>query len=419
LLVCAGLRFVQYTGKYCPMDFILENWTYGLIPFISAIVGWATNVLALRMTFYPLEFKGIPPYLGWQGIIPSKAGVMAGKAVDLITKNLVKIEEQFRQIDSHRVVEEMSPELERVSKKIIEEVMKTQAPAVWARLPDPVRKQLHHRVNEDLPVTVEEFMQEINKNVNKFFDLRAMVISTLVADKGLLNKIFIKCGIEEFRFIERSGAYFGFLFGLIQMVIWYNIQPVWLLPLAGILVGFTTNWLALKLIFKPAKPWKVGNLQIQGLFIKRQNEVSAEYAAIIAGQILTSSKIFDSIFYGTKSEHVMELIKKHVTKIIDLAAGRSKEILQLVTGSRKYEIMKNIAFSSFKEDLRIIISRVYNYTEQALDLESTLRTRMQALPPAEFAGFLHPIFEENEWKLITVGAILGGLAGLAQLYLLF
>lgn len=401
------------------MDFILENWTYGLIPIISSLVGWATNVLALRMTFYPLEFMGIPPYLGWQGIIPSKAGIMAGKAVDLITTNLVKIEEQFRKIDAHRVVEEMSPELERVSKKIIEEVMVTQVPAVWSNLPGPVRKQLQHRVIQDLPPTVEEFMEEINKNINEFFDLRAMVIATLVADKGLLNKIFIKCGLEEFRFIEKSGAYFGFLFGLAQMVVWYHVQPVWFLPLAGILVGYSTNWLALKLIFKPEKPWKIGNFQVQGLFIKRQREVSAEYASIIAGQILTSSKIFDSIFFGTKSGQVMKLVKKHVTKIIDLAAGRSKELLELVAGSRRYKIMKNIAFSTFTDDLRIIISRVYQYTEQALDLEGTLKSRMQALPPGDFARFLHPIFEEDEWKLIAVGAFLGGLAGLAQLYLIF
>ena len=99
------------------MDFVVENWIYGLIPIISSLVGWSTNVLALRMTFYPLEFVGIPPYLGWQGIIPSNAGVMAGKAVDLITKNLIKIEEQFSYIDAHRAVEEMNPELERVSKK--------------------------------------------------------------------------------------------------------------------------------------------------------------------------------------------------------------------------------------------------------------------------------------------------------------
>ena len=401
------------------MDFILENWNYGLIPLISAFIGWTTNILALRMTFYPLEFNGVPPYLGWQGIIPSKAGVMAGKAVDLITKNLVKIEEQFEHIDSHRVVEEMGPELERVSEKIIEEVMSTQANSLWKRLPDAAKLRLHQKVKQGLPGMVEELIQEINLNINDFFDLRSMVISTLVLDKGLLNKIFLKCGAEEFKFIEKSGAYFGFLFGLIQMVLWYYVQPWWLLPLAGILVGFSTNWLALKLIFKPEKAFKIGNLHIQGLFIKRQFEVSAEYASIIAGQILTSPRILDSIFFGDKSSAVSKLIKKHITNVVDHAAGSSKEMIRLISGNRKYQIIRNIAFSSFMEDLRIIVSQTFNYTEEALDLENTLRSRMQALPPWEFASFLHPIFEEDEWKLITVGAFLGGLAGLAQLYLLF
>jgi hypothetical protein len=103
--------------------------------------------------------------------------------------------------------------------------------------------------------------------------------------------------------------------------------------------------------------------------------------------------------------------------VVDLTAGSSKELIQLVAGNNKYEIIKNIAFSSFKEDLRIIISQAFDYTEQALNLENTLREKMQALPPRKFAGFLHPIFQEDEWKLITVGAILGGLAGIAQLYL--
>ena len=401
------------------MDFLIENWVYGLIPIISGWIGWITNILALRMTFYPIEFYGIPPYLGWQGIIPSKAGVMAGKAVDLITKNLMRIEDQFAYIDSHRVVEEMAPELERVSKKIIEEIMNTQAPSVWLRLPNTVKQQLYDIVKEDLPLTVEKLMIEINLNISEFFDLRAMVVSALVSDKELLNKIFLKCGEKEFKFIEKSGAFFGFLFGLIQMLVWYYFQPQWFLPMAGVAVGFVTNWLALKLIFKPQEPWRIGNFRIQGLFIKRQKEVSVEYAAIIAGQILTSPKIFDDIFFGSKSGAVSELIKKHIAKVVDMTTGSSKELIQLITGSKKYEIIKNIAYSSFMEDLRVIISRVFNYAEEALDLENTLREKMQDLPPWEFAGFLHPIFEEDEWKLITVGAILGGLAGLAQLYLLF
>ena len=40
---------------------------------------------------------------------------------------------------------------------------------------------------------------------------------------------------------------------------------------------------------------------------------------------------------------------------------------------------------------------------------------MSSLPPDEFVGFLRPVFQEDEWKLILVGAILGMVAGFLQL----
>src|SRR6185295_3500953 len=48
-------------------------WVYVSIPLGAALVGWATKILALKMMFYPVEFKGIKPYLGWQGQIPQRA----------------------------------------------------------------------------------------------------------------------------------------------------------------------------------------------------------------------------------------------------------------------------------------------------------------------------------------------------------
>lgn len=44
---------------------------------------------------------------------------------------------------------------------------------------------------------------------------------------------------------------------------------------------------------------------------------------------------------------------------------------------------------------------------------------MQGLSPAEFEGVLHPVFEEDEWKLILVGGALGAAVGVFQLYVLF
>ena len=83
---------------------------YVIIPFVSAVVGYVTNVVALQMTFYPLEFtpsqlkfaqlEGQPFGLlgGWQGIIPAKAGKMAAILCDLMTTKLLDVKEMFGKI---------------------------------------------------------------------------------------------------------------------------------------------------------------------------------------------------------------------------------------------------------------------------------------------------------------------------------
>jgi uncharacterized membrane protein YheB (UPF0754 family) len=170
-------------------------------------------------------------------------------------------------------------------------------------------------------------------------------------DKSLLNEIFLKCGREEFKFIERSGLYFGFLFGLIQMVIWYFFPEWWILPLCGLIVGFATNWLALKLIFQPVEPVSIFGKKFQGLFITRQNEVSAEYAAMLANEIFTFDRIFAAIINGPTKDKFIHLIAEHAKDAIDDGLGMSKPMVKLLAGERNYEKMKDLAVQKTLKEL--------------------------------------------------------------------
>ena len=51
------------------------------------------------------------------------------------------------------------------------------------------------------------------------------------------------------------------------MLVWYFYPKFWILPLFGLLVGYATNWLALKLIFNPIEPISFLGVKYQGLFI--------------------------------------------------------------------------------------------------------------------------------------------------------
>lgn len=389
------------------------------IPIISGIVGWGTNVLALKMTFYPLEFWGIKPFLGWQGIIPSKAEKMAKISVNLWTTKLVNVKELFAQLEPAMVAEEMRPQFDRISKEIMDEIMAKQSPEVWKKIPESVKRMTYARISRDMPDVVAEIMFDVKDNIEEVFNIEEMVIDRLTADKKLMVDMFLNCGKEEFKFIERSGFYFGFLFGLVQMAVWYYFPEWWILPLAGLIVGYATNWLALKLIFEPVEEKSVFGMKFQGLFIKRQQEVSEEYAKMLTAEIFTFDRIFAAIINGTTKEKFINLVLKHAERGIDEGVGISKPVVNLVAGKKNYEKMKNIILTKVIKEMPSSVNPVLTYADEVMDLETVFRTKMQALSPPEFVSFLRPVFQEDELKLIMIGAVLGMAAGFAQLYLVF
>ena len=71
------------------------------------------------------------------------------------------------------------------------------------------------------------------------------------------------------------------------------------------------------------------------------------------------------------------------------------------------------------ERLPGIVDHSYEYSQQALDMEHTVCRKMQELTFSEFEGVLHPAFEEDEWQLIALGAVLGFFVGWGQLVYMF
>ena len=84
-------------------DLQAHAWLYVSTPFVAAIIGYTTKLVAIRMMFEPIEWigiKGTP--IGWQGIIPSKAAKMAGIAVDTMTSKLISTREIFERLEALR-----------------------------------------------------------------------------------------------------------------------------------------------------------------------------------------------------------------------------------------------------------------------------------------------------------------------------
>ena len=397
----------------------IQLWQYLGIPVIAALIGWVSNWLAIKMTFYPVEFVGISPLLGWQGIVPSKARKMATISVDSMIQRLGTTEEILQKINPRLVAEYIAQTVDAKLEEYVDEVMLREHPTVWENLPAGARRLVVLRVREAMPERINSLIAEVSANIDNLLDLKNMVTDRLVKDKHLLNRIFQECGDREFRFIIKSGLYFGFLFGIIQMLIWAFIQISWMLPLFGLIVGAATNWLALNLIFRPLEPVRVGPFVLQGLFLRRQPEVAASFCHIVAHEILTVGNLARAIIHGESGDRARNMIKKHIKPVVDETVGFVRPLTQFALGPRGFATIKNRAGEMAVDISDHAFNDALFERDRADIIEKIMFERMVTMPAPEFQNLLRPCFQEDETKLIIVVAVLGCLAGTAQLFLIF
>jgi uncharacterized membrane protein YheB (UPF0754 family) len=399
------------------IDDLTRNWLiYVSMPIVAAIIGYATKLVAIKMMFHPLEFVGWKPYLGWQGVVPRRAAKMAGIACDTMTSQLITPAEIFNRLDPKRIAEEIEKPLIAAIEDITRAVAATTQPELWDSLPERVRRMIISRIKRESPHLVETCMLQLQEDIDTVFDLKEMVITTLVKDKELLNRIFQQAGHKEFRFIANCGAPFGFAIGLLQTITWALFQEPWLLPAFGLLTGWATDWLALKMVFFPIEPRRyLGLFTWQGLFLRRRTEVARDYGDLIAKEIITPRNVVEAVLRGPLSDRLFRLVQRQVHQMIDSQVGLARPLVVMAVGSRKYQRVKRLVTDMVMERLPETMAAVENYAEDAMDIRNTLMTKMQQLSPAQFERLLRPAFEQDEWMLIAVGAVLGFAVGEMQI----
>ncbi|KAL7520093.1 hypothetical protein ACHAWX_004840 [Stephanocyclus meneghinianus] len=365
-------RFIWNEVKKSPLQ-------YFTIPSVAAFVGLTTNWMGVKMLFYPIEYTGTEwyrespyvPYgiIGWQGVVPCKTEKMAARLVHIVTERLLTVEEAFGRLDPNRLAQLLLPIVE-------DELLK--------ELPQYYGEMMIKLIRPVLPHLLGRVMANLQREIDGILDLKSVVLEAFV-------------GRVELDFLIESGLGFGFILGLFQMMAWAVSPKPWTLPVAGAVVGYVTNWVAIKLLFDPAEPVDLGPIVVQGLFESRQKEVSEEFGKFMEGRVLHSASLLESLARDGRDGELYSFLRRQlpypVPEFVLDAAVRA--VTKAATSPKDYP------------DL-------HQYMTSMLDIEKTLSDRLQLLPPKDFEDLLHPVFQEDEIILIAVGGVLGAIAGLMQ-----
>jgi uncharacterized membrane protein YheB (UPF0754 family) len=284
-------------------------------------------------------------------------------------------------------------------------------PRLWRTLPDPVKRTVISRVEQRAPAAARNMIERLRGNLDQVFDLKHMVVSNLVRDKALLNRMFQQAGGDAFKFLIRAGLIFGFYIGLVQTVVFGITGADFVLPLFGLITGGLTDYIALTMIFRPKKEMRIApGIRWQGIFHSRREQITKDYAALLAKDILTPAAILDSLLTGPMSDKFFEIIHDEIQQTIDEQTGVAGRVVTTF-GGRRYQAMKEEIAQRVIEKIPETSHQLETYAAERLDIENTISERMALLDTDSYENLLRPAFKDDEWIVVALGATLGFLFG--------
>lgn len=185
---------------------------------VGGIIGWITNVLAIKMLFRPLEPIKIPlTNINIQGLIPMRRSEIAISIGDAVENELIKVNDIIEQF----VTEENKSELIHSIKRRVLTAVDLKIPSliptsIKLKLLDYIGEQIDEGAEDIIERTIDDLKNKANEKI-KIGQLVADKINEFELDK--IEEMILKLAKRELKHIEILGGVLGAVIGLMQGIL--------------------------------------------------------------------------------------------------------------------------------------------------------------------------------------------------------
>jgi uncharacterized membrane protein YheB (UPF0754 family) len=393
-----------------------DFWQLAAIPLVATLIGVAGNWLAVQMTFGPTRFVGFGG-IGWQGIVPGKAERLAGLLVEHTLGRLTSLYELFLSLEPEKLTRHVIRTVNSRIEDFVEEVVGESNSVLWENLPVLVKARVYARVRRQLPEILDNVIEDLAQNIEELVDLKQMVVRRMAEDSSPLVHLFRACGARELRLAPVLGGIFGLAFGLVQMLAYMVHPEPWVLLVLALAGGYLSIWLTHSLMFRPREPIRFGPFTLHGLFLRRKAEVAARFCEVSVQEIINLRCLMLEMLNGARSDRTRAIIRRRVRPLLDNGVVRTA--VQLTIGAEGYASLRHVMAEKAVAMALEPLSDPGFSVERSGGIGAVVLPRLRAMSNADFQEVLLMVFQEDEWRLLLTGALLGVASGwLEWLFLL-
>ena len=179
-------------------------------------------------------------------------------------------------------------------------------------------------------------------------------------------------------------------------------------------IGWVTNWVAIKMLFRPHKEISFGLFKIQGLIPKRRAEIGSGIANIIQNELISVKDVISNIDREEFSKRLDSSIDKVLEKNLKAKVKEKFPILQMFFSDRMAKDVSNTIKDIIMENQEKIFEIFSNYAEENINFEVIISNKISNFSLDKLEEIITFLAKKELKHIEIIGAILGTLIGAVQ-----
>lgn len=182
-------------------------------------------------------------------------------------------------------------------------------------------------------------------------------------------------------------------------------------------IGWITNWVAIKMLFRPHNEINLGLFKIQGLIPKRRAEIGIGIADVIQNELISIKDVIANIDREEFSKRLNDLIDDVLEKNLKTKVKEKFPVMQMFFSDKMAKDVSNTIKGIVMENQEKIFEIFSNYAEENIDFSTIITDKISNFSLDKLEEIINGLAKKELKHIEVIGAILGAFIGLIQYFI--
>ena len=182
-------------------------------------------------------------------------------------------------------------------------------------------------------------------------------------------------------------------------------------------IGWITNWVAIKMLFRPHNEINLGLFKIQGLIPKRRAEIGIGIADVIQNELISIKDVIANIDREEFSKRLNDLIDDVLEKNLKTKVKEKFPVMQMFFSDKMAKDVSNTIKGIVMENQEKIFEIFSNYAEENINFSTIITDKISNFSLDKLEEIINGLAKKELKHIEVIGAILGAFIGLVQYFI--